>query len=451
MDFEDKTVLVAGLGLSGEGAVSLLRSLNTKIVLYDGNMEIDKKELIRRLELSEETRIYLGEFPYELLKEVSYIVLSPGISVEMPYIIEAQKQGIQVIGEIELAYGFCKGNMIAITGTNGKTTTTALTGSILNHYFKSVFVVGNIGTSFAGAVLETNEDSVTAAEISSFQLETVKSFRPHISAVLNVTPDHLNRHHTMENYLEVKMNIARNQKKDDICVLNYEDEMLKNYASKLIPRVMFFSSRNKIEDGVYLEKDKIYLNQNAQDIEVCHINKLKLIGIHNYENVMVAIAVTISAGVPLEVVREAVINFAAVEHRIEYVTKKNGVVYYNDSKGTNPDASIKAVEAMTYPTILIAGGYDKGADYSGWIKTFSDKIKSLVLIGETKYAIADAAKTQGYTNILFAETLEEAVKTASQEAEQGDAVLLSPACASWGMFKDYEQRGRLFKEYVNRI
>lgn len=451
MEFENKRVLVAGLGISGMGAASLLLKLNADVIIYDGNADLNKDEIRDKLNIKQEMEIYLGEFPSQILKTIEYLVLSPGISVDTAFVTEAKKSGIKVMGEIELAYKVCKGKIIAVTGTNGKTTTTALIGEIMKKHQDNVFVVGNIGTSFAGAALDTTGDSVIVAEISSFQLETVDTFRPDVSVVLNITPDHLNRHYTLENYLKVKMNIASNQRKNDICILNYEDALLKDYSEKLKPQIRFFSSKNKIENGIYLENNKIIIHQDGINTDICNTNELQLLGIHNYENVMAAISATLSAGVTVDEIREAILNFAGAPHRIEYVATKNGITYYNDSKGTNTAASIKAIEAMPCRTVLIAGGYDKGADYEEWIKTFKDKIKCVILIGATKYNIADSAKKLGYTNILLAETLEDAVEAATNEADKGEAVLLSPACASWGMFENYEQRGQVFKDLVNRI
>ncbi len=451
MEFKNKTVLIAGLGLSGLGAASLLGKLGANLVLYDENTNINTKDFIEKNNLPEDTKIYLGEFPYTELGGLHYIILSPGITVESPYITDAKEAGVKVIGEMELAYRLTKGKVIAITGTNGKTTTTALVWEIAKNYFNSVFVVGNIGRSFAEVVLNTTDESITIAVVSSFQLETIDSFKPDVSAVLNVSPDHLDRHHTMENYLRVKMSIAGNQDENDCCILNYEDLRLRNHALDLKTRVLFFSSKNKLENGIYLERDRIIINHGGKDTEICKTSELKLLGVHNYENIMAAIAMAVNIGIPYPIIRETIIKFTGVEHRIEYVTEKKGVLYYNDSKGTNPDASIKAIEAMNTKTVLIAGGYDKGANYDEWIKSFNNKIKSLILLGQTKFKIAGSAEKLGYANILFAESLEEAVSLAAEEAKPGDAVLLSPACASWGMFKDYEQRGRMFKEYVDRI
>ena len=384
------------------------------------------------------------------MNRIDIAVLSPGVPTDLPFVSELQERKVPVWGEIELAYRCGKGRVFAITGTNGKTTTTALVGEIFRTYYDSVFVVGNIGLPYTEYALEMTDDSVTAAEVSSFQLETIHEFCPQVSAILNITPDHLNRHHTMKCYVEAKANIARNQTKEQVCVLNYEDSYLQKIAKDISADVFWFSSIHILERGVWMEGDQI-IYCDTERIPICTIHDMKLLGRHNYENVMAAVAIAMHAGVPVDCVRKAVKDFNAVEHRIEFVREVDGVKYYNDSKGTNPDAAIKAVEAMERPTVVIGGGYDKKSSYDEWIASFGNKVKCLVLIGETRQAIADAAQRAGFTNIIMAEDLEEAVRAAGTQAVSGDAVLLSPACASWDMFKNFEERGRLFKEYVNAL
>ena len=361
-----------------------------------------------------------------------------------------RKKNIPIWGEIELAYVFGKGDVLAITGTNGKTTTTALLGEIMKAYREHTYVVGNIGNPYTSVVSAMPEDSVTVAEMSSFQLETVHTFAPRVSAVLNITPDHLNRHHTMEAYIEAKKNITKNQTKRDTCVLNYEDAVTRKFGENLKAQVLYFSSQRKLERGIYLDQgDIIYRTETP--VKICNVKELKLLGVHNYENVMAAAAMAIAYGVPLDSIRKTICAFQGVEHRIEFVAEKNGVAYYNDSKGTNPDAAIKGIQAMNRPTLLIGGGYDKDSSYGEWIDAFGGKVKKLVLTGATREKIAAEAKQHGFADIVFADTFEEAVQICVDEAEAGDAVLLSPACASWGMFKNYEERGDKFKELVNRL
>ena len=341
--------------------------------------------------------------------------------------------------------------IIGITGTNGKTTTTSLLGEIMKNYAQSSFVVGNIGNPYTSIALQTREDSVIVAEMSSFQLETIQTFRPRVSAILNITPDHLNRHHTMEAYIEAKENIAKNQTEKDTCVLNYEDDVTRAFGENVKSKVLYFSSQRILEEGIYLENGQIVLAMNGEKTPVCHVDELNILGTHNHENAMAAVGMAAAYGVPVDVIRRTLKEFQGVEHRIEYVAEKNGVVYYNDSKGTNPEAAVKAIEAMTRPTVLIGGGYDKGSEFDLYVKAFKDRVKLLVLIGQTSDKIEATAKKYGFTNIIKAESLKEVVDICAENAKDGDAVLLSPACASWGMFDNYEQRGRLFKEYVNAL
>lgn len=449
MTFENKNVLVVGTGISGIAAVKLLSEKGANIVLLEGNDKLTASEIENKYDADLNIKLIIGELPEECMETLNLAVLSPGVPIDIPMVNAIREKGIQIIGEVELAYECARGQLLAITGTNGKTTTTALVGEIMKAAKESVFVVGNIGMPYTGYALETTEDSVTVAEISSFQLETIQDFKPDVSAVLNISPDHLNRHYTMENYIRTKMDIAKNQGADECCVLNYEDEELRRQAEMLSVPVVYFSSRRELEQGVYLKGDTIYY-RDGDTQEVCKTSELHLLGTHNYENVMAAVAITRKAGVPMDVIRDAVKKFVAVEHRIEYVTEKNGVKYYNDSKGTNPDAAIKAIEAMVRPTVLIGGGYDKDATFDAWIDAFEGKVKSLILMGATKEKIAKACENK-FDKITFVESLQEAVETASQQAQPGDAVLLSPACASWDMFTSYEQRGALFKEYVNAL
>ena len=399
--------------------------------------------------------IILGELSDEVLDRLELVVLSPGVPADLPVVLKMKEKEIPVWGEVELAYRVGKGEVLAITGTNGKTTTTSLLGEIMKAYREDVQVVGNIGTAYTSVALDTTEDTVTVAEISSFQLETIEKFHPKASAITNITEDHLNRHHTMEEYIRVKERITENQTMEDVCVLNYEDEVLRAFGEKLIAeqkvQVLFFSSLRALQDGIYCQDGTIWLAENGEREPVVRTDELKILGQHNYENVMTAVGMAYYAGVPMDVIRKAVCAFQGVEHRIEYVCEKNGVVYYNDSKGTNPDAAIKGIQAMNRPTLLIGGGFDKQSTYESWIRAFDGKVKYLVLIGETREKIAETARREGFHEILMAENLEEAVKICADKAEPGDAVLLSPACASWDQFDSYEQRGDLFKEYVRAL
>ena len=455
MDVKGKYVLVFGAGKSGIGAAGLLLHEQAKVILYDGNAKQDPEEIRKKLNAGADVEIILGELSDEVLDRLELVVLSPGVPADLPVVLKMKEKEIPVWGEVELAYRVGKGEVLAITGTNGKTTTTSLLGEIMKAYREDVQVVGNIGTAYTSVALDTTEDTVTVAEISSFQLETIEKFHPKASAITNITEDHLNRHHTMEEYIRVKERITENQTMEDVCVLNYEDEVLRAFGEKLIAeqkvQVLFFSSLRALQDGIYCQDGTIWLAENGEREPVVRTDELKILGQHNYENVMTAVGMAYYAGVPMDVIRKAVCAFQGVEHRIEYVCEKNGVVYYNDSKGTNPDAAIKGIQAMNRPTLLIGGGFDKQSTYESWIRAFDGKVKYLVLIGETREKIAETARREGFHEILMAENLEEAVKICADKAEPGDAVLLSPACASWDQFDSYEQRGDLFKEYVRAL
>lgn len=450
---QSQKVLVAGTGISGIAAARLLLDMGGEVVLYDGNTELDPDTLKGNFEEGASVSVLLGDLKRTDLLGVEMCVISPGISLETPFVNVLDEAGIPIWSEIQLAYQCAKGKLAAITGTNGKTTTTALVGEIMKAHYESVFVVGNIGVPYTQMALETEDDSITVAEVSSFQLETIMDFRPDVSAILNITPDHLNRHHTMECYIEVKESIARNQTEADTCVLNYDDEALREFgeSERLKAKPVFFSSRQKLEEGYYLDGDLIVYRHEGKALPVIDVHELHLLGRHNFENVMAAVAISMAMGVPLEKIQGVLRTFTAVEHRIEFVLERAGVKYYNDSKGTNPDAAIQAINAMPGPILLIAGGYDKQSEYDEWVEAFEGKVKYLVLIGQTRDKIAECAKAHGFTEIMYAEDMPEAVHVCASYANMGDCVLLSPACASWGMFKNYEERGDVFKECVRNL
>ena len=498
-------VLVAGTGISGISAAKLLLDMGGEVVLYDGNEKLKEEELKKKLDDNEKVTVVLGELKRTDLLGVELCIISPGIPLESPFVAILDDMNIPIWSEIQLAYHCAKGRLAAITGTNGKTTTTALTGQIMKDYFDSVFVVGNIGIPYTQVALETKESSVTVAEVSSFQLETIMDFHPQVSAILNITPDHLDRHGTMERYIAIKESIAMNQSEEDTIVLNYDDPVLRSFGLKEKPekkddeekdsleksadpetgaeeedsqntsgdskkddqenkdsgtgipefdlkaKVVFFSSRSRLEEGLFLDGDRIVWRRNGKQEDVVNIHDLNLLGRHNYENVMAAAAIGLAMGVPLSSIRKTAEAFQAVEHRIEFVAERYGVKYYNDSKGTNPDAAIQAIRAMPGSTILIAGGYDKHSEFDEWIESFEGKVRYLVLIGQTRDKIARCAREHGFHDIMYAEDMQEAVRVCASYANMGENVLLSPACASWGMFRNYEERGRVFKECVRSL
>ena len=452
--FKGQKCLVIGSGISGIGAVSLLEHFGAEVVLYDSNEKLTVSDLQAKLPEKSRAVCYAKELPTEVENAVQVAVLSPGVPTDIPLVNRMRDRGVNILGEIELGYLAEKGRVAAITGTNGKTTTTTLMGEIMKAHLgvDKVFVVGNIGNPYTLEALKTTKDTVTVGEISSFQLETIHTFRPKVSAILNVTPDHLNRHHTMEAYVAAKEAIASNQTKEDICVLNADNEYTADFAGRCPARAVLFSSHRELSDGYFLRGDKIIRSALGNETELMDIHKdMNLVGLCNVENVMAAIAIAEGMEVPMETILAVIRQFHAVEHRIEFVANKGGVDYYNDSKGTNPDAAIQGIKAMSKPTVLIGGGYDKQSEYDEWIDSFDGKVKWLVLIGQTREKIAECAKKHGFTNIRFADSFDECLKLCTELAESGDAVLLSPACASWGMFPNYEVRGKLFKEYVNGL
>ena len=444
-------VLVAGTGVSGIAAAKLLLRQGGEVILYDGNTTLSKERLLEEFDEGAKVSVLLGELKRLDLSGVELCVISPGIPLDVPFVAVLDEAKVPIWSEIELAYHCTKGRLAAITGTNGKTTTTALVGEIMRNYYDSVFVVGNIGEPYTAHALETEENSVTVAEVSSFQLETIMKFHPNVSAITNITPDHLNRHKTMEAYIQVKEGIAANQTEEDCCILNYDDKILREFGSTLKCRVVYFSRRESLTEGVFMDGDRILCRRGGEEITVLNVKDLNIIGGHNHENVMAAVAVSLQLGVPMANIRSACLKFQAVEHRIEFVRERFGVRYYNDSKGTNPDAAIQAIRAMPGPTLLIAGGYDKHSEYDEWIESFEGKVRYMVLIGQTRDQIAECAKAHGITDIMYAEDMQEAVQVCASYSNPGDYVLLSPACASWGMFKNYEERGRIFKECVNSL
>lgn len=450
MDMSQERALVIGTGISGIGAARLLAHKGAGVTLYDEKEDIDIEGIRGRLGI-DGVEIVAGVLPEAIDRAVTLLVISPGVPVDAPIVNRYRDRGIRIIGEIELAYSCARGRLIGITGTNGKTTTTSLVGAMMRDYFGNAYVVGNIGNPYTDIAMDTDEASITVAEISSFQLETIETFRPNVSAILNITPDHLNRHHTMECYVETKEAIARFQTGEDYCVLNYENEYTRDFGERCPSRVVFFSSERVLENGFYLVNEDIYYSRNGVSQRIMNIYDMNLVGMCNIENVMAALAIGSCMGIPFENLLKTIREFKAVEHRIEFVATKRGVDYYNDSKGTNPDAAIQGIRAMRKPTILIGGGYDKGSTYDEWIEAFDGKVKKLILIGQTRDKIAACARAHGFEDILFAESLEEVMRLCVELSVPGDAVLLSPACASWGMFPNYEVRGKLFKDFVYKI
>ena len=447
MEYNGKKALVCGMARSGIAAAKLLNRLGAGVTLQDMKKREEISADVLALE-GEGIVLYTGANPDEIACAQDLIVLSPGIPCDLPFIAAAENAGIEVIGEVELAYRLTPCPITAITGTNGKTTTTTLTGEIMKTAYSGTAVVGNIGVPYSEEVERLTEKDWVVAEISSFQMEKAKEFHPHISAVLNITPDHLNRHKTMDVYIAMKERVFAKQTAEDFCILNHGDAACRKMADKTAAKVFFFDSSETLAEGIYLDGDAIEVRWGAINETLIHVDELQILGVHNYENVMAAAAMGICAGIALDTIRTVLKGFAGVAHRIEYVATVDGVDYYNDSKGTNVDASIRAVLAMKKPIVLIGGGYDKGSSFDEWTKLFPGRVKHLVLIGVTAPKVRASAEKFGFTAISDCETFAEAVDLCREKAEDGDCVLLSPACASWGMFDNYEQRGDMFKEQV---
>lgn len=442
-------IVVVGLGKSGFSVVDFFSKQDVKIKVFDSNSDHDEIK-ISKLKDMKNIELNLGKNPtgYE---DADIVVMSPGIPLELDFVANFRSRGIEITGDIELAYRLGKGTYIGITGTNGKTTTTTLVGEICKNFQENTYVVGNIGTPVLDKAVMADEHTFMVTELSSFQLESIYDFRPHISALLNITEDHLNRHKTMESYIAAKFRIFENQKEDDFLVLNYDDKRLRLNQDNIDPKIIFFSRKEKVDYGVYADGDYIVSNINGSESKIVNLNLVKLLGNHNIENILAATAISILAGVDEKTIKDTIIDFNGVEHRLELVMDTGEVRYINDSKGTNPDSSIKAIEAVPSPIILIAGGMDKKSDFTEFIDSFNGKVYHLILLGETKDIIENTAKLKGFDSITKVNSMEEAVKFAKTIARPKDTVLLSPACASWDMYSSYEERGWDFKNWVNTL
>ena len=371
---------------------------------------------------------------------------------ELDFIQEAAAEGAEIVGELEIAYRIARGTFVAITGTNGKTTTTTLVGEIFKNSKRKTHVVGNIGVAVISKSMGADEDDWLVTETSSFQLQTTKYFKPVVSAILNLTPDHLNRHHTMEEYGRAKAKIFANQDENGYCIVNYDDKFCYSFTEGCKAKVVPFSRLEELDFGAFLKGDMLVIKNEAGElIEICDRKDLKIIGDHNVENALAAAAICYFAGISMEVISETIREFGGVEHRIEYCGQMDGVRFYNDSKGTNVDAAVIALKAIKENIILIAGGDGKGQEFDELIKNFDGRVKHMVLLGRDGRIIAETADKYGFTSYTYAKNMEECVKKAAEIAQSGDTVLLSPACASWDMYDNFEQRGDHFRMCVERL
>lgn len=452
MNFEGKKVLVCGMARSGVSAAQCLYELGARVTISDSKAEEKLAEALQPLEGMDIRRCLGDQAQPEDLESYDLAVTSPGIPLQAPILRAVQAAGVPLIGELELGAQVSRAPLYAVTGTNGKTTTTTLIGEIFRNLGKTTYVVGNIGYPFTACALQCGEEDVAVAEVSSFQLETISTFHPHIAVMCNITEDHLNRHGTMEEYIRVKERIFENMGQGDYAVLNLDDPIVRGMAERIPCTPAFFSRRQEVETGAYLEGEEVVFSLNGHKKRVLRADEIRIPGEHNLENALAATALAMLAGVPAPVVRHTLKTFPGVEHRIETVRTVEGVTYINDSKGTNVDASIRAVRAMKAPTVLLAGGYDKHTDFLPLAREIlTSKIHTVVVLGDTAEQIERALRAVGFESILHAKTFEEAVLLARSCAREGENVLLSPACASFDMFQDYEERGRVFKEIVSRL
>ena len=446
-----RNVLVVGLGKSGKAAARALKEAGAVVSVQDSKTADKLDTQFLQYMQNEEIRSYLGTKP-EDMTAFDMLVLSPGVPPALDYIEEARRAGAEIIGELELAYRIGEGRFIAITGTNGKTTTTTLVGEIFKASGRNTAVAGNIGSPVVTEADGSTDNDWLVTEVSSFQLETTSGFRPQVSAILNLTPDHLNRHGSMEAYGKAKAMIAANQTEDDFLVINLDDPLACRLAEGTAAKVIPFSRKTVPETGAYLDGTRIIVRDlNGKEHFICDRSDLRIIGDHNVENVLAAAAIAFFAGIDPEVISAAIKEFPGVEHRIEFCGRVDDVDYYNDSKGTNVDAAVIALKALEKGIILIAGGDAKSQDFTELAEHFEGCVEALVLLGRDAHMIEDAARHAGFTNIYNCKDMPECVRKAAELARPGEKVLLSPACASWDMYDNFEQRGRHFKQCIREM
>src|SRR5215468_1386702 len=447
MDLKNKRVLVVGLGRSGVASAFFLQDHGAKVTVSDSKSEAQLQSEIAAL-LDRGVSIETGRHGERTFRDQDLIVVSPGVPTDQPQLQQARTLGIPVIGEVELAFRFLQGRVIAITGSNGKTTTTTLVGEILATAGRKTLVGGNIGTPVIALASQSTPDTLTVLEISSFQLETIEQFRPWIAAILNITPDHLDRHHTFQAYADAKARIFENQKMDDFAVLNADDPTCAELR-KINNPLFWFSRKKDLEAGTCLAGDQIVFRAEGKEAPVLSRGDIPLKGAHNLENVLAAVTMTMLAGCEPQQIRKAVSEFRAVEHRLELVATINNVAFYNDSKATNVDATVKALDSFPGKIHIILGGKDKGSDYTELSPLLRERARAAYLIGAAAEKIG--SQIQGATPLVRSGTLERAVRQAFESAKPGDIVLLAPACASFDQFENYEHRGRVFKELVHSL
>ncbi|MDD5073164.1 MAG: UDP-N-acetylmuramoyl-L-alanine--D-glutamate ligase [Candidatus Omnitrophica bacterium] len=445
--FRGKKVTVAGLAKSGMAAAFLLKSLGAKVWATDSGDSQKLREAKGLLEWKG-IKVELGRHTPEFVEGKDLIVISPGVPEDSQVLKWAAEYKVPVIGEVELGYLCCKAAVVAVTGTNGKSTTTTLIGEILKKGGKRAVVCGNIGNPFCGEIAKVKKNSVVVLEVSSFQLGSIKTFRPHVAVMLNISQNHFDRHPDLRSYISAKARIFGNQEKGDWAVLNYDDPLVRKLKEKTKAKALLFSRKNK-RTAAFFEDGSVFIGRGGKAQRICGASELKIKGTHNIENILACLCVASIFGISPKKIKEALVGFKGLEHRFEHVKTVGGVEFINDSKGTTVLATMMALESCVKPVILIAGGHDKGSDFRKARRVVGAKVKKLVLIGEAKEKIRD--HLMGAAPYIFAETMEDAVKKSFGEAEEGDCVLLSPMCASFDMFRNFEERGRVFKEIIRAL
>jgi UDP-N-acetylmuramoylalanine--D-glutamate ligase len=445
-DVKGWRVQVIGMARSGIAAAEMLSRAGAVVTVSDQKSREQLGEIPAVLEASG-IRVVTGGYP-DIGSDTDLVVISPGVPLTVPPVQTAVREGIPLWSELELAYRFAVSPFLAVTGTNGKTTTTALLSTILQEAGRQAIAGGNIGVPLIGVVGQLTPQHLIVAEVSSFQLERIEQFRPLVAVLLNLTPDHLDRHGTFAEYIRAKIRVFENQTETDYAVLNWDDPEVRRLASGIRARVVYFSQTRKLESGVWLEGDAVIARWDGREQVVCDRRAIRIQGRHNLENAMAAVAAAFVLGVDAARIGKTLKSFPGVAHRLEFVDRIGGVDYINDSKGTNPDAAIKALDTFDRPVVLIAGGKDKGSDFAGFASKVGERAKAVVLLGQAAPRIRAALENAGVTRIHQVNSFREAVREASRLAEPGDVVLLSPACASWDMFNNFEERGDLFRELV---
>ncbi len=444
MEIKNKKILVMGLGVTGVSSLNILKKQTTNIFVYDDKpINIIKQKLTSK---SLDAKIIDIDNLKEL-KDMDLIVKSPGIKQDHFILQKAEELNIPIISDVELGYLLTNTeNIVGITGTNGKTTATILAGKIFKAWGKKTFVTGNVGVGILDKIEEVKEKDILLIELSSFQLYHTYFFRPKAALILNITPDHLDWHNTMENYINAKLKISKNQTPDDYLVLNYDDPILKKLEGTVLAKIVWFSIKKELQEGIFIRNNQIVYKSEGLEETIIHLEDIKLLGSHNLENICGVIGLAKAFRINTKIIAEEIKNFKGVAHRLEFIGEYKGVKYYNDSKATNVDSTIKAIEALHGPLVLIAGGYDRGATYDKLIDCFKNKGEDLILIGQTKKLLKKTALNKGIKNIYIFDNMEDAVLKAIEISKAGWSILLSPACASWDMYDNFEKRGDHFKE-----